>query len=68
MTDHYTTSERDPTDAAESLRYVFIEKPRCPACGSDELKTLRSNKENDGSVSRDTRCLSCNHQFFVVVE
>jgi len=57
-------------DAAETLRYVFIERARCPACGSAELQTIRSQDQGDGSTSRDTRCRNrgCRHRFFVIVE
>jgi DNA-directed RNA polymerase subunit RPC12/RpoP len=55
--------------ADDSLRYVFIERPRCPACGSTELQTVRSKSDKtDGSTSRRTACKECGHKFFVIVE
>jgi transposase-like protein len=59
---------RQPSDAAEALRYVFVEKVRCPRCGSDELKTTRSVNQGDGSTQRTTNCRSCGHHFFVIEE
>lgn len=56
------------TDAAETLRYVFVEKPRCPRCGSDQLKTTRSDDQGDGTTSKTTNCRECGHHFFVIVE
>ena len=69
MTDHRNTSEPDQADAAESLRYVFVKRARCPACFSDQLQTRHSDPpESDGSVRRDTDCRNCGHHFYVVVE
>ena len=63
-----TISESTDGDPAESMRYVYIERPRCPLCDSVSLKTVHSEDQNDGSVKRDTRCRDCGHRFFVVVE
>jgi hypothetical protein len=52
---------------ADALRYVFIERPRCPVCSSPDLKTLRSVTA-DGVTSRRTECLGCHHKFFVVLD
>ncbi len=53
----------------DSRRYVFIERPRCPECGSTHLRTIRSKSDkNDGSTSRRTVCKACGHKFFVIVE
>jgi len=57
-----------PPDPAESLRYVFVERPRCPACGSADLKTNKTTRDPDGSACRDTKCRDCGWHFFVVVE
>ena len=56
------------TTATESLRYVFIERARCPACGSDDLHTTRVEDQGDGSTARTTNCRRCKHHFFVIVE
>ena len=58
----------DETDAAESLRYVYIEPPRCPSCGSDDLHMTRSVNQGDGSVCKTTNCRNCKHHFFVIIE
>ena len=34
--------------AGESLRYVYIDRARCPACGSVNVKTTRSVNQGDG--------------------
>lgn len=54
--------------ADDSLRYVHIERPRCPACGSADLQTIRSKDQGDGSKARRTACKKCGHKFFVIVE
>ena len=56
------------TDATERLAYVFIERARCPACGSADLQTLRSKNQGDGTTERRTQCRTCFHKFKVVVE
>jgi len=55
-------------DAAETLRYVYIPWPRCPACNSRDLQTLRSEDQGDDSTCRTTLCRECKHRFFVIVE
>lgn len=57
----------DPT-GTDALRYVFVERARCPACGSADLQTVRSKDQGDGTVERRTQCRGCFHRFFVVVE
>jgi hypothetical protein len=56
------------TDAAEPSRYVYIEKAKCPECGSVDVKTTRSTDQGDGSISRRTVCKSSGYHFFVIVE
>jgi hypothetical protein len=62
------TSNPEPADAGERDRYVYIEKARCPVCGSDDLKTQHSEDQGDGSTKRDTLCRGCGWKFFVVEE
>jgi hypothetical protein len=54
--------------AHDRLRYVFVDRPACPACGSVKLKTIRSKTRDDGSVTRTTRCQECDHRFFVILD
>ena len=61
------TTDTEPM-AGESLRYVYIERARCPACGSADLQTIRSKDQGDGTVARRTQCRQCFHKFVVVVE
>ncbi len=56
------------TDAAESDRYVYVERPRCPRCGSPELKQTRARDQGDGSTCRTMNCASCKHHFFIIEE
>jgi hypothetical protein len=55
-------------DAAAWDEFVFVDRPRCPRCSSDDLKTTRSEQQGDGSVRRTTHCQCCGHRFFVVLE
>lgn len=50
------------------LRYVFIPRPRCPACESMDLKTLRSVDQGDGTRRKRTKCNECNHTFDVILD
>ncbi len=63
-----TTEQDPPTD--DSLRYVFVQRVavQCPACNSTDLKTLRSKDQGDGTRARRTKCMCCDHRFFVIVE
>jgi len=63
-----TAPAQPDTAAAESVRYVFIERARCPACGSTDLQTIRSRPQGDGTTERRTQCRGCHHKFFVIVE
>ena len=44
-------------------RYVFVSRPKCPLCGATKLKTLRTQQQGDGTISRRTLCLACGHRF-----
>jgi DNA-directed RNA polymerase subunit RPC12/RpoP len=52
----------------ERPRIVFVERPRCPACGSSRLQTYRTTQNGDSTVTRHSRCLACGQRLFVVVE
>jgi hypothetical protein len=67
------TRERQRERFAESLAapeavYVFARLPRCPACGSSELRSRRSIDQGDGSRKRWTTCKICNETFFLILE
>lgn len=47
---------------------VFIERARCPGCGSANLRTYRSTDQGDGSVLRHCVCRDCGERVRVVVE
>lgn len=54
---------------ADRMGIVFVERPRCPACNSTKLKTLRSvADQGDGSCKRRTQCKACDHRFDLVLE
>ena len=61
------TTDTEPM-AGESLRYVYIDRARCPACGSVNVKTTRSVNQGDGSTMRTANCRECRHHFFIIVE
>ena len=63
-----TDDQHQNASTDDSLRYVYIERPRCPVCGSTNLQTIRSKDQRDGSVSRRTACKECGHRFFVIVD
>jgi hypothetical protein len=44
---------------------VFVELPKCPACGSLDLKTIRSKTHSPTAVSRTTDCQGCGLRFMV---
>jgi hypothetical protein len=47
---------------------VFIERARCPACDSPNLRTYRSTDQHDGSTLRHCVCRDCLTRIHVVVE
>jgi hypothetical protein len=56
------------TDAGKSLRYVYVERARCPRCGFADLQTIRSKDQGDGTRQKRTVCRHCFHRFIVVLE
>ena len=48
--------------------YVFVERPRCPACGSVDLHPYKTVQQGDGSTLRYVRCKSCGEKAFLVIE
>ena len=52
----------------DTMRYIFLERPRCPVCDSCDLQTLRSQRQSDGSTKRRTQCKTCRHKFFIILE
>jgi Zn ribbon nucleic-acid-binding protein len=59
---------RDEPTGADTLRYVFVSRARCPACDSADLHTIRSIDQGDGTRRKRTQCLKCFHKFFVILE
>jgi hypothetical protein len=62
------TPSQPPPDPAEHLRYVFLERPKCPVCHSPGIRTIRSENQGDGTMRRRTQCRDCQHVFFVIVQ
>jgi len=54
----------------EREQYCYVRRPICPKnqCQSPRLKTLRSRTDPDGTVTRRSLCLACEHIFDVVIE
>ena len=65
MTNTWNSAEPCTNDA---FRYVHIERPHCPVCGSANLKMKRSILQCDGSRRQSMWCLACPHKFFVILE
>ena len=64
-----STSDTVDSDKLGRLPYVFADRIRCPACGSAQIKTVKSMPvEIDGSRSRYSKCLHCDGRFIVVIE
>jgi thiol-disulfide isomerase/thioredoxin len=47
---------------------VFIVAPSCPHCRAGKPIIIRSQTENDGSVTRRCVCRQCSRRFLLVVE
>ena len=54
-------------DGRGFLVVTYIQ-PRCPQCGSVDLKTQRSVDQGDGTRIRNTVCRTCGKKFFVMAE
>ncbi len=63
-----STMTTNQTNAGSPTRYVFVMKIRCPCCHSVDLQTSRSIETDDGARQRTTRCRTCGHKFFVILE
>ncbi len=65
-----TAPQRRQRVSRDDLPIVAIERPRCPACGSTNVRPKRSVTDDDGGVTRDTHCQepNCRQRFFVVVD
>jgi hypothetical protein len=69
MTTARPKPEKEPPAAPRPAPdYVFIERPRCPACGGADVQTERSEKQGDGTIRRRSHCRQCRHPFYVIVE
>lgn len=54
--------------ASPSRRYVYCDRPRCPACGDVHLRAYHSADNGDGSLTRHTKCKTCGLKFILVME
>ena len=66
MTDTSTTAGQANSD--REPEFIFVERPRCPLCGSRELKTYRSTSHDDGTRERHARCVSCGQRSRLIIE
>jgi formate dehydrogenase maturation protein FdhE len=66
MNDAIIQSKLLSTSAAP--RYVHHRRPRCPICGSTGLRSYKSLRNGDTSVSRYVACRGCGCKFILVVE
>jgi len=60
-------SPSDATPAAERRRYIFVERPKCPACRSVRLRCYASRRQGDSSLTRYSRCLDCGTKIIMVL-
>jgi DNA-directed RNA polymerase subunit M/transcription elongation factor TFIIS len=49
-------------------RYVHCRRPRCPKCRATSLRSYKTLRSGDGSVTRYTACKDCGHRFILVLE
>lgn len=59
---------KTPRKKREGARYLFLERPRCPECGSTRLRTYRSVEQEDGTRLRYSECLTCGCRLRIVLE
>ena len=65
---HEFFARTEGTDAAKLTRYVFVERPRCPVCGSIDLQTVRTERQVDETKIQRKKCRRCAHRFLVIWE
>lgn len=57
-----------PPSAKPDVPEIYIERPRCPACLSTDVKVYGTLDQGDGSLLRYTRCRACKTKFKVIAE
>lgn len=60
-----------PPVGRQRLDTVYVERPRCPACGSTRFRRYRSqHDQGDGSSFSYAQCgnRSCGHRFRIIQE
>ena len=55
-------------DAGEHSRYVYVVRPRCPACNSCNVRVYKTRTHEGDIVTRYSICCACEHRFVVVAE
>ncbi len=61
------TRRRRERVALEEREFVFVERARCPGCGSIDLETQRSVTDGERSEKK-TKCRQCGKNFSVILE
>jgi transposase-like protein len=62
-------NHRSPTSLAKpTVLEIHIERTRCPACLSTNVKVYGTIDQGDGSLLRYTRCRACATKFRVIAE
>mgnify|MGYP000904673283 FL=1 len=51
-----------------SPRYVFVERPRCPACGGVRLRAYGTVTQSDSSKMQYSQCKTCGEKFRIIFE
>jgi len=52
----------------EKREYITLLRPRCPRCGSDRVRTQRTETRYDDATCQRKACRVCGNVFFVVWE
>lgn len=56
-------------DAWESAPMVFVCRPACPHCRSEQYTRVRTEpKESDGTVTQKAICRTCEKTFLIINE
>jgi len=55
-------------DTRPARQYVYVTRPRCPACGSHKLLTYRTSQNGDDTLTRYAKCGDCGARLILVVE
>jgi len=64
----HSISTEDQSGRTPKRHYLHVERPRCPACGSVDIRAYRTTRNGDESITRYSRCKCCDARLILVVE